>query len=59
MRHKFRLKKLEYKQRAVRYPGAVQVVTKRLVRVTDHEARARMLETVREVLGRDAQRPTD
>lgn len=59
MRQKCRLDKLEYKQRAVRYPGAVQVATKRLVRVTDHEARARMLEAVREVLGRDAQRPTD
>jgi hypothetical protein len=53
------LKKLEYKQRAVRYPGAVQMPTKRRVRVRDHEARARMLEAVREVLGRDVQRPTD
>jgi hypothetical protein len=59
MRHKFRLDKLEYKQRAVRYPGAVQMPTKRLERTPDHEARARMLEAVREVLGRDLQRPTD
>ncbi len=59
MRHKFRLDKLEYKQRAVRYPGAVQVPTKRPERTTDHEARARMLEAVREVLRRDVQRPTD
>ncbi len=59
MRHKFRLKKFEYKQRAVLYPGAVQMPTKRRVRVRDHEARARMLEAVREVLGRDVQRPTD
>ncbi len=59
MRQKCRLDKLEYKQRAVRYPGAVQVAAKRLERTPDHEARARMLEAVREVLRRDVQRPTD
>ncbi len=59
MRQKCRLDKLEYKQRAVRYPGAVQMPTKRWGQTADHEARARILGTVREVLGRDAQRPTD
>lgn len=56
---KRRLERLEYKQRAVRYPGVVPVPRERLERTSDREARARMLGAVREVLGRDAQRPTD
>ena len=56
---KRRLARLEYKQRAVRYPGAVPIPRERLERATDREVRARMLIAVREVIGRDAKRPTD